>query len=274
MDWLRLYAEFSTDPKVQMMSEAMQRRLIMLFCLQCSNGIETFHVTERETSIAFALRISDEEIALTKAEFVRRGFINEDWTLRNWGKRQYASDSSTARVRKHREAKKNAETKDGNDVKRFSNALEQIQNRTEEEQGGKPPLSPTAVDDDEAGEGESGSVIPQCPHAEILKLFAEKLPELPQPRRSLWAESKNAEALRARWRWVMTSLHESGPRKGQRLAETPAEGITWFGRFFEFVRSCPLLMGEKGDWHADLGWLVNKSNFVKVIQGNYQEAAA
>ena len=26
MDWFRLYSEFSTDPKVQMMPEALQRR--------------------------------------------------------------------------------------------------------------------------------------------------------------------------------------------------------------------------------------------------------
>jgi hypothetical protein len=132
MDWLRLYAEFGTDPKVQMMSEAMQRRLIMLFCLQCGNGIETFHVTERETSIGFALRISAEETATTKAEFFKRGFINDDWTLRNWSKRQYVSDSSTARVRKHREAKKQEASEAGNKVKRFRNATEQ--NRTDTEQ--------------------------------------------------------------------------------------------------------------------------------------------
>jgi len=134
MDWFRLYAEFSTDPKVQMMSEAMQRRLVMLFCLQCGNVLETLHETERETSIAFAMRISAEEIALTKVEFLRRGFINEDWTLRNWSSRQYASDSSTERVRRHREAKKQGNDDAGNDVKRFSNGLEQIQNRTDTEQ--------------------------------------------------------------------------------------------------------------------------------------------
>jgi hypothetical protein len=139
MDWLRLYAEFSTDPKVQMMSEAMQRRLIMLFCIQCGNGIETFHETERETSIAFAMRISPEEIALTKAEFLRRGFILEDWTLRKWDDRQYVSDSSTPRVRKYREAKKSAEAEGGNDMKRFSNAPEQIQNRTDTEKKEQKP---------------------------------------------------------------------------------------------------------------------------------------
>ncbi len=131
MDWFRLYAEFATDPKVQMMPEAMQRRLIMLFCLQCSNGIETFHETERETSIAFAMRISEQELADTKDLFLRRGFINEGWTLRNWGKRQYASDSSTARVRRHREAKKRSGETDETLPERSGNAPEQIQNRTD-----------------------------------------------------------------------------------------------------------------------------------------------
>ena len=142
------------------------------------------------------------------------------------------------------------------------------------EQGAKAPLSPTGVDDDSDADGSDGQQVPQCPHAEILALFATKLPELPQPRRSLWAESKNAEALRTRWRWVMTARHESGARAGERIAETKEDGIAWFGRFFDYVRKCPLLMGERKDWRAELGWLVTKSNFAKVIQGNYEEEAA
>ncbi|MCE0931653.1 DnaT-like ssDNA-binding domain-containing protein [Pseudomonas monteilii] len=138
-----MYGEFATDPKVQMMNEAMQRRLVMLFCLECSNGLETFHVTERETSIAFALRVSDEEIAATKAVFLAKGFINDDWTLRNWSKRQYVSDSSTARVRAHREKKKRESAKPETDVKRSSNAPEQIQNRTDTEE-----TPPPAREDD------------------------------------------------------------------------------------------------------------------------------
>jgi len=134
MEWFRLYAEFATDPKVQMMPEVMQRRLIMLLCLQCSNGIETFRETERETAIAFALRISEADVAETKALFLLRGFINEDWTLANWDKRQYVSDSSTARVRKHREAKRQAQETEETLPKRSSNAPEQIQNRTDTEQ--------------------------------------------------------------------------------------------------------------------------------------------
>lgn len=130
MEWFRMYGEFATDPKVQMMSEAMQRRLIMLFCLECSNGIETFHVTERETSIAFALRVTEEILAETKAVFLAKGFINDDWTLANWEKRQYVSDSSTARVRAHREKKKKEAEERETRMKRSSNAPEQ--NRTEQ----------------------------------------------------------------------------------------------------------------------------------------------
>jgi hypothetical protein len=104
MDWFRLHHEFATDAKVQSMTEAMQRRLLMLMCMRCSNVLATLHDEE----IAVALRISDAELAETKALFIRKRFINEDWELRQWDKRQYVSDSSTERSRKHREEKKKA----------------------------------------------------------------------------------------------------------------------------------------------------------------------
>ena len=44
--WFRFYAEFATDPKVQMLSEQDQRRFIMLLCLRCSNGDVTLHASE------------------------------------------------------------------------------------------------------------------------------------------------------------------------------------------------------------------------------------
>lgn len=145
MDWFRLYAEFASDPKVQMMDEAMQRRLVMLFCLQCCNGLETFHETERETSIAFALRISEQQLAETKDLFLRKEFIESDWTLCNWNKRQYISDSSTARVRKHREAKKQADETLETLQQRSSNAPEQ--NRTEQitTLSGEPDAAPDTL---------------------------------------------------------------------------------------------------------------------------------
>ncbi|MDR6768638.1 hypothetical protein J2W88_003942 [Acidovorax delafieldii] len=100
--WFRMYSEFATDAKVQMMSEAMQRRYLMLMCLRCSNALVTLHDEE----IAFQLRISDEELAETKALFIKKGFIDSAWNLLNWEKRQFASDSSKERVAKHRALQK------------------------------------------------------------------------------------------------------------------------------------------------------------------------
>lgn len=104
MPWFRMYSEFATDPKVQMLSEADQRRYIMLLCLRCSNGDVTLHDDE----IAFQLRISNEEWSLTKAVLVSKGLIDDESSPAAWDKRQYVSDSSAARVRAHRERKKTA----------------------------------------------------------------------------------------------------------------------------------------------------------------------
>jgi hypothetical protein len=108
--WFRMYSEFSHDPKVQMLSEVMQRRYIMLMCLRCSNTLVTLH----ETEVAFHLRISDEEIAETKALFIAKGFIDDSFNLLNWEKRQFASDTSATRVAKHRALQKEKQTVDGN----------------------------------------------------------------------------------------------------------------------------------------------------------------
>ena len=97
--WFRMYHEFATDPKVQMLSEADQRRYIMLLCLCCSNVNETLH----DDAYAFQLRISIDEWMRTKEELIAKNLIDETGMPSSWNKRQYVSDSSTARVKRHRE---------------------------------------------------------------------------------------------------------------------------------------------------------------------------
>ncbi len=262
MDWLRLYAEFATDPKVQMMSECLQRRLIMLFCLECGNGIETFHVTERETSIAFALRVTPEEIAATKAEFMRRGFVNEDWTLRNWGKRQYASDSSTERVRKHREAKKLDATEPCNKVKRFSNGSDTEQNRTEEELSTTsvvevgifdPDKLPPADEGKSEGSKDADQAATPCPVVKIVELYHAALPLLPKVEKITKTRSG---FIRSRWREDLPSLD------------------AW-KNYFADVSASRFLTGRADakpghpPFIADLEWLCRPSNFAKVAEGKY-----
>ena len=127
MDWFRMYAEFASDPKVQSMTEIMQRRLIMILCLRCSNMLVTLHDDE----IAFALRISEEELISTKTLFIRKLFIDEKWEIMNWDKRQFVSDSSAPRVAKHRANKKSALEAVKNNDETNGNVTVTPQNRTD-----------------------------------------------------------------------------------------------------------------------------------------------
>lgn len=114
--WFRLYAEFATDPKVQLMSEIMQRRLIMLLCLRCNGD-----VTLPETHVTFMLRITEKEWHETKELFISSGFIDNNNNILNWDKRQYKSDSSAERVAALRKRRCNVTV----------TPPEQIQNRTD-----------------------------------------------------------------------------------------------------------------------------------------------
>lgn len=111
-----------------------------------------------------------------------------------------------------------------------------------------------------------GTKMPTCPHQKILDLFAKHLPELPQPKPELW-NGKNSEALKARWRWVLTAKRKNGTR----YAQSQTEAIEWFDRFFGYVAGSDFLSGRSGKWiSCDLGWLLKESNFAKVVQGNYE----
>lgn len=108
--------------------------------------------------------------------------------------------------------------------------------------------------------------LPTCPHVELLAIFGKHLPELPQPKPELWI-GKNADAMRARWKWVLTAKKTSG----KRYAETGPEAFDWFDRFFKYVAGSDFLTGRNGKWtNCDLGWLMKADNFAKVVQGNYE----
>lgn len=230
--WFRMYSEFAHDPKVQMLSETYQRRYIMLLCIRCNGD-----VTLQNEEVAFQLRISNIEWTETKAVFIDKGLVGEDNKPTNWDKRQFSSDSSSARVSKHRESKK-----------QLCNVTVTPQNRTDTEQN-RTDTTHLVV-----------SKLTQCPHQEIIDLYAKHLPELPQPR--IW-EGARANNLKSRWSWVMANK-----------AVTKEEGLDFFGRLFAYISKSDFLMGRSSSWNCDLGWIVNATNFSKIIDGNYDNKVA
>lgn len=95
----------------------------------------------------------------------------------------------------------------------------------------------------------------QCPHAEILDLFAEQLPQLTQPLRSRWNGSRGADLLRTRWR--EDKRHQS---------------LDFWRWFFGIVQGSKFHLGENDrGWKADLPWLLKRDNFDKILARGVQQ---
>lgn len=150
-----------------------------------------------------------------------------------------------------------------------SDALPREEKRREEDkEEANASLSSAAPTDDHESDQDDATEpagLPNCPHAELIALFAEALPCLPQPKPELW-DGARAKAMRSRWRWALTAKK----RSGEPYATTADEAKDFFRRFFAHVAKSDFLTGRDGKWSAcDLGWLMKADNFAKVIQGNY-----
>ncbi|MGV8691599.1 hypothetical protein ACV35Z_36820, partial [Pseudomonas aeruginosa] len=229
--WFRMYAEFATDPKVQMLSEVDQRRYIMLLCLRCGNGDVTFHDDE----VAFQLRINSEEWAASKGRLLGKGLITEDNIPANWDKRQFSSDSSTARVAAHRARKKQACNVSRNSNGTKANALD-TDTDTERDSptdvglvdASRQPAPSTDEDLFEPEQPESLNGhhhgIKPCPAQAIADLYHQVLPELPAV--ALLNDTRRRH-LQARWR-----EHEAH------------RSLDFWRELFETVKASPFLMGN------------------------------
>lgn len=114
--------------------------------------------------------------------------------------------------------------------------------------------------------------IPPCPVRQLVALFVDRCPTLPKPRIELWKESQGAEAMRQRWKWLLSA--DTVRDNGERYATSASEAIEWFGRFFDAVNESDFLSGRTGNGKFDLSWLMKRENFMKVVQGNYKNKGA
>lgn len=99
-----------------------------------------------------------------------------------------------------------------------------------------------------------------CPHQEIVALYHELVPVGTRVR--VWTGTR-VKHLQARWR-------ESGKR----------QNLEWWRKFFDYVSQSEFLTGRapaaqgRDPFVVSLDWLVNPSNFAKVIEGKYHGASS
>lgn len=292
MPWFRAYTEMVDDEKLRLLAFEDRWHFIALLCLKGKGILDSEPDTEmlwRKAALKMGLTVAELEKVVSR---LARMKLIDCKTLQPlaWNDRQAQSDSSTERTRKYREKKRAINGKHGGDdaetsQERPSDGLEEDKDKDKDKEDSYESLSPGFPDDD-AGEPENQSEaadqakqpatkpsLPACPHLELLDIFAEQLPELPQPKPELW-EGARAKALAARWKWCLTAKKRSGAR----YATTKAEALDFFRRYFGYVAKSDFLTGRDGRWAGcDLAWLVKADNFAKVLQGNYenrQEATA
>lgn len=117
----------------------------------------------------------------------------------------------------------------------------------------------------DAGASVVASKLPTCPQKEIVSIYAEILPELPQVRK--W-EGTRAKHLTACWVWVLKDLEAKG-KPFDRSA-----GLAFFRRMFAYIHKSDFLMGRAGGFSCSLPWIVKDENFTKIIEGNYENKEA
>lgn len=101
----------------------------------------------------------------------------------------------------------------------------------------------------------SATATDPCPHQKIIELYHETLPELMAVRE--WTDDRQAK-LRSRWK-----------EKPER------QSLEWWAEFFAYVSQSDFLMARTDKPFAcSLEWLVSPKNFVKVIEGKYENRSA
>lgn len=109
--WFRLYDDAINDPKVLRLPEAARWQWVAMLCVASKHD----GTLPQLTDIALLLRMPTRRAAAMLARLREAGLVDEtDAGLvpHNWEGRQYKSDSSTERVRKHRARRNVSDTSD------------------------------------------------------------------------------------------------------------------------------------------------------------------
>ena len=100
--WLRFYVRTLNNPKVQQLPPSEFKGWVNLLCL----AKEFDGALPPVEDIAFRLRLSKRKAETLLKSLQFKGLLDGD-TMHDWDEMQYPSDSSTERVKQHRERKRN-----------------------------------------------------------------------------------------------------------------------------------------------------------------------
>jgi hypothetical protein len=233
--WFRLYDEMLDDPKAQRLPPQDFKVWINLLCLASRNDGKLPCIND----ISFALRISENDAVTIVERLHIAGLIDKRnggpdgfrYCPHGWDKRQYKSDNSADRVKKHRE-KRNG---DGNVSCNVTETSPDTDTESDTETDIFMPETPVSDD----GEKFNPTDIVEVWNDTAIKLGKPKVRDLTPERRQL---------LKAR------------------MSQYALED---FVSVFNSIERSPFLRGDTGWRGCTFDWVFKKANFQKILEGNY-----
>jgi len=114
MIWFRLHTELLHDPKVQRLS--LEHFKIYINCLCYAGQVDKDGTIGNISDVSFALHETEKSVSSAFHELTLKHLItpietdSETFHVPQWKKKQYKSDTSTDRVKKHRALQKRSKT--------------------------------------------------------------------------------------------------------------------------------------------------------------------
>ena len=211
-----------------------------------------------DDAIEWTWASSKEEVEAV--EFVlRRFFVLEDGVyvqsrIREEIAEYHAKSSTNKRIAEEREAKRKANGSSGTrNVHESSPNVDEAPPNQEPRTINQEPIKEAKASLD-LGKPKS---VPPAPIQEIVEMYNNILPELPQ---TIVVNESRKRAISARWREVVTA--DKLDRQG---------GLDFFKWYFEMVKDSKFLTGKTKDWKADMDFLFNPSKFPRIIEGTYHK---
>ena len=230
MKWFRAYSSIVDDDKLRLLAFEDRWHFMALCALKCAGLLDEPDSDLRSRKIAVKMGVQVRELEEIARRLREVGLVDETLNPCKWNDLQYRSDNSTDRVKKYREKQH------CNGVQRFKNvSVTRQETETETE-----VLSPNG----------------DCPSADEPTFTVEQVFEgyqglarslsLPVPR-DLTPERRQL-------------------LKGRRSQYPFEDCLTVFAK----CRDSPFLRGERGRGSPlCIDWLFKKTNFQKVLEGNY-----
>lgn len=250
--WFRFYADAMRHPKVAKLPDATFRLWVQLMCVAAENNGRIPSAAD----LKFMLNRRLDHLLKGLDDLIRASLIDplgDGYEPHSWNERQYKSDTSTDRVRKHREKRNVSETPPETEAETDIEPSVLANSGSPDEHGCHDEVIPA----NPSGQGCGGEAVPAKPKigaAHIDEAFGQ------------W----NKAAIDRGWPTLRVMTDARRKKLASRLKAHGPDG--WREALVIAYRSQMLSASPPPTWF-NFDWLVkNDENLLKVLEGNYSRA--